>query len=61
MNVFSAAIILSKISLADFLDMIPEDRLSEFGPVVGERRIERLNAWIAEREAHIHTSSESES
>ncbi|KZV61602.1 hypothetical protein PENSPDRAFT_693270 [Peniophora sp. CONT] len=59
MNPFTAALITSKISLGDFLDMAPEDRLYEFGALVGERRIKRLNAWIAEREAQIDTSSQS--
>lgn len=59
MNAFTAAIITSKVSLGDFLEMAPQDRQDEFGLLVGERRIKRLNAWIAERQARIDPSSPS--
>ena len=39
MNTFAASIILSQMSLDDFLDTSPEDRVQYFGPYVGHDRL----------------------
>ena len=39
MNVFAAAIILSKNSLDEFLDKLPEQRSEDFGNLIGRARI----------------------
>ena len=60
MNALAAAIIMSKTSLTDFLGMAPDERLDEFGLLVGEHRVKRLNDWImAKQEAQIDSSSQS--
>ena len=51
---------MSKTSLTDFLGMAPDERLDEFGLLVGEHRVKRLNDWImAKQEAQIDSSSQS--
>lgn len=42
MNVFASALILSQISLEDLLEWLPEQRLQEFGQLVGMNRIVRF-------------------
>lgn len=39
MNVFAAAVILCSISLDDFLDKTPEERVEEFGDLIGRSRV----------------------
>jgi hypothetical protein len=42
MNTFAAAIMLARTSLAEFLAMGQDQRLQEFGPLVGVERIVEL-------------------
>ena len=39
MNSFAACVILCQKPLQDFLDLIAEERVSEFGPLVGTERM----------------------
>ncbi|KAF5372952.1 hypothetical protein D9758_001575 [Tetrapyrgos nigripes] len=49
MNRFAAYVILCQISVEDFLEMMPEERLERFGPFIGDERIVTLNRVIDER------------
>ncbi|KZT72907.1 hypothetical protein DAEQUDRAFT_552793 [Daedalea quercina L-15889] len=49
MNAFAASIILSQMSLDDFLDTSPEDRVQYFGPYVGHERLVRFNEELQRR------------
>ncbi|KAI0031251.1 hypothetical protein K488DRAFT_86994 [Vararia minispora EC-137] len=55
MNAFASAILLSQTSLDRFLSTEPEERLA-FSPLVGERRILCLNAWLSDREKYMYSS-----
>jgi hypothetical protein len=39
MNVFAAAVILASVTLDDFLNMAAEERLEQFGHLIGKQRI----------------------
>ena len=39
MNLFASCLLLSQVSLEDFLEKMPEERLLEYGPLVGVDRI----------------------
>ncbi|KAI0323042.1 hypothetical protein OF83DRAFT_8425 [Amylostereum chailletii] len=58
MNTFVAALILSRVSLNNFLDMDPAVRMKEFGCLVGEQRILHLNEWLSLRKSFIDSSSD---
>ncbi|TFK56839.1 hypothetical protein OE88DRAFT_1730282 [Heliocybe sulcata] len=49
MNPFCAALVLSQVTLDDFLEAEPEQRMQYFGPLVGEERITQFNEGIARR------------
>ncbi|KAK1230488.1 hypothetical protein PQX77_006416 [Marasmius sp. AFHP31] len=49
MNHFAAVVILCQVGVQDVLDMQPEDRISSFGPYVGNERMQTLNSFIESR------------
>ncbi|KAI1793183.1 hypothetical protein LXA43DRAFT_886164 [Ganoderma leucocontextum] len=49
MNLFASCLLLSQVSLEDFLETTPEERLLEYGTLVGVDRIVRFNAEMARR------------
>ncbi|KZT08645.1 uncharacterized protein LAESUDRAFT_613417, partial [Laetiporus sulphureus 93-53] len=49
MNSFAASIILSQVSLDEFLGMTVQERLDAFGALVGFERIERFNTELDRR------------
>ncbi|TFY68590.1 hypothetical protein EVJ58_g926 [Rhodofomes roseus] len=59
MNAFAASIILSQMSLDDFLDTSPEDRVQYFGPYVGHDRLVRFNEELQRRAQAVMSSSPS--
>ncbi|KAI0059438.1 hypothetical protein BV25DRAFT_1993548 [Artomyces pyxidatus] len=58
MNVFAAASILSRVSLQEFLDMTPTQRM-EFGYLIGDERITQFNEYIAQRNEYIRSENSS--
>ncbi|EKM61502.1 uncharacterized protein PHACADRAFT_190671 [Phanerochaete carnosa HHB-10118-sp] len=59
MNVFAAAIILNSVTLDDFLEKMPDERLQLFGELVGRHRITTFNTIIARRRQAVELSSSS--
>ncbi|KAG5353703.1 hypothetical protein C0989_003129 [Termitomyces sp. Mn162] len=49
MNHFSAALVLYQITLQEFLDVTPEERLTMVGPLIGNEAITTFNLEIEER------------
>ncbi|GBE77464.1 hypothetical protein SCP_0103390 [Sparassis crispa] len=58
MNMFAASIVLCQISLEDFLDQTPEERLDYYAALVGTERITRFNEEFTRRSAamELHSS-----
>lgn len=50
MNVFAAAVILSKNNLDDFLDKNSQERIDEFGKLIGMERIVCIDIFSAHQE-----------
>lgn len=46
MNVFAAAVVLSSVTLDDFLDKAPDERLDAFGELVGRHHVVSLNSVL---------------
>jgi len=57
MNVFTAATILSKVTLGDFLEMTSEERQERFNGLVGAERVSTLNERIPQRAEYINQPS----
>ncbi|KAK7449620.1 hypothetical protein VKT23_013096 [Stygiomarasmius scandens] len=49
MNRFAAYVILCQTTVDDFLEMVPEERITKFGPFIGNDRMTLLNRVIDER------------
>ncbi|KAL0072714.1 hypothetical protein AAF712_000477 [Marasmius tenuissimus] len=49
MNHFAAVVILCQVGVQDVLDMQPKERISLFGPYVGNERMQTLNNFIENR------------
>ncbi|KAL0581356.1 hypothetical protein V5O48_000732 [Marasmius crinis-equi] len=49
MNHFAAFVILCQVGVQDVLDMSPEERISSFGPHVGNDKMKTLNEFIQRR------------
>lgn len=55
----SAAYILARISLSDFLALDPAERLTAFGPVLGQDRVSRINDDLRRKLDQADSSSSS--
>ncbi|KAM5536064.1 hypothetical protein V8D89_010322 [Ganoderma adspersum] len=49
MNPFASCLLLSQVSLENFLEKTPEERLLEYRTLIGSDRIGRFNAYMARR------------
>jgi len=45
MNRFAAYVILCQITVDDFLEMVPEERITKFGPFIGNDRMVTGLCW----------------
>lgn len=52
MNVFAAAVILSKTNLDDFIDRAPEQRFEEFSDLIGQDRMVNYIVNLPHRAVH---------